>query len=201
MIVYNLFPTAVAKFELGRDYTAEELTFIYGQPTRANTGNSTSKSQYVLRHESMSGLKNFIESSLCTYLKQIYDPKNNVSLRITQSWLNYTKPGQFHHKHSHENSFVSGVLYIKASHEKDKIHFYNESYRQIYLSTENFNVYNSRSWWLQVNTGELMLFPSSMTHMVDRVKDDERISLAFNTFPIGNVGEDLELTALNLEGT
>ena len=28
MITYNLFPTAVAKFELGRDYTAEELAFV-----------------------------------------------------------------------------------------------------------------------------------------------------------------------------
>ena len=201
MTVYNLFPTPVVKFELGRDYTAEELAFVYDQPTRANTGNKTSENHYVLRYDSMSELKNFIESSLCTYLKQIYDPKNNVSLRITQSWLNYTQSGQFHHKHAHENSFVSGVLYIKASHEKDKIHFYNESYRQIHLPTENFNAYNSRSWWLPVTAGDLMLFPSSTTHMVDTVKDDERISLAFNTFPVGHIGDDFALTALNLEGT
>jgi hypothetical protein len=31
---------------------------------------------------------------------------------VTQSWLNWTKPGQWHHKHSHPNSLYSGVLYL-----------------------------------------------------------------------------------------
>lgn len=38
--------------------------------------------------------------------------------------------------------------------------------------------------------------------MVETVTgDDTRISLAFNTFPVGNVGDELNLTGLNLEET
>ncbi len=199
MITYNLFPTAVARFELGRDFSAEEMSFVDTQPTHKNMGNTTSDDYYVLRHDTMSSLKEFVENSVNEYLKSIYAPKHDVSLRLTQSWLNYTKPGQYHHKHAHPNSFISGVLYLKAAREKDKIYFYKDGYQQVKLPTDNHNVYNSESWWLEVGAGDLMLFPSSLTHMVETVQGDERVSLSFNTFPVGYVGDEGDLTALYLE--
>jgi len=150
VITYNLFPTAVAKFELGRDYTAEELAFVDEQPMHSNMGNTTSDDRYVLRHDTMANLKAFAEASVNEYLLSIYTPKHDLSLRLTQSWLNYTKPGQYHHKHAHPNSFVSGVLYLKAARERDKIYFYKDGYQQVKLPTDNYNVYNSDSWWFEV---------------------------------------------------
>jgi uncharacterized protein (TIGR02466 family) len=197
--IYNIFPTPVARFQLGREFTAKELSFVGEQPTHNNSGNTTSDDRYVLRHDTMASLKAFADASVAEYLKTIYAPKNEVSLRLTQSWLNYTKPGQFHHKHAHPNSFVSGVLYLKAARERDRIYFYRESYQQIKLSTDNWNLHNSDSWWFEVGAGDLMLFPSSLTHMVETVQGDERVSLAFNTFPVGYVGEEKDLTALHLE--
>jgi uncharacterized protein (TIGR02466 family) len=197
--LYSIFPTAVAKFELGRDFTAEEMAFVNWQPTHRNSGNATSNDRYVLKNMAFCKLKEFAESCVAEYLKTIYAPKHNVSLRLTQSWLNYTKPGEFHHKHAHPNSFVSGVLYLKAAREQDKIYFYREGYQQIKLPAENYNQHNSDSWWFEVGAGDLMLFPSSLTHMVETVQGEERVSLAFNTFPVGYVGEEEQLTALNLE--
>ena len=199
MIPYNLFPTAVAKFELGRDYSAEEMEFVGSQPTHNNMGNTTSDERYVLRHDTMANLREFVENSVAEYLKSIYAPKNEVSMRLTQSWLNYTKPGQFHHKHAHPNSFISGVLYMKAARQRDRIYFYKDGYKQISLPTDNYNLYNSESWWFEVGTGDLLLFPSSLTHMVETVQEDERISLSFNTFPVGYVGDESSLTALHLK--
>ena len=199
MITYNLFPTAVAKFELGRDYSAEEMEFVGSQPTHNNMGNTTSDERYVLRHDTMANLREFVENSVAEYLKSIYAPKYEVSMRLTQSWLNYTKPGQFHHKHAHPNSFISGVLYMKAARQRDKIYFYKDGYKQISLPTDNYNLYNSESWWFEVGTGDLLLFPSSLTHMVETVQEDERISLSFNTFPVGYVGDESSLTALHLK--
>jgi len=60
-------------------------------------------------------------------------------------------------------------------------------------------LYNSESWWFEVGTGDLLLFPSSLTHMVETVQEDERISLSFNTFPVGYVGDESSLTALHLK--
>jgi uncharacterized protein (TIGR02466 family) len=174
------------------------MAFVDGQPTHKNMGNTTSDDRYVLQHDTFAKLREFAEACVAEYLKTIYAPKHDVSLRLTQSWLNYTKPGEFHHKHAHPNSFVSGVLYLKAARAKDKIYFYKDGYQQIKLLTDQWNPHNSESWWFEVGTGDLMLFPSSLTHMVETVQDDERVSLAFNTFPVGYVGEEESLTALHI---
>jgi uncharacterized protein (TIGR02466 family) len=198
MEVFNLFPTAVAKFNFDRDFSSEEIIFINSQETHKNVGNTVSNDSYVLRHQVMADIKGFAETSVDKYLRSICIPKNSVSLRITQSWFNYAKLNEFHHKHEHPNSFISGVMYIKASEERDKIHFHRNGYRQIFLPVADWNLYNSESWWLPVNTGDLFIFPSSLTHSVEPVKE-ERISLSFNTFPVGYVGEEESLTALHLK--
>ena len=199
MNMYNLFPTPVAEFYLGRDFTAEESTFVDQQPVHKNMGNTTSDDRYVLTHKTMAAVHEFVQSCVNKYFQEIHAPMNTVSLRITQSWFNYSKPGEWHHKHAHPNSFVSGVLYMKAAKDSDKIYFHRDGYRQIDIPTNNFNVYNSASWWLPVETGKLMLFPSSLIHSVEPVTaDDTRISLAFNTFPVGYVGHEDTLTALLL---
>lgn len=198
MILHGLFPTPVGKFSLNREFTDFEFAFCNSQETHKNIGNTTSNNSYVLNHTHMASLREFVEQSVSTYFNGIHAPKNDVKLRITQSWFNYSKSGEFHHKHAHANSFVSGVLYMKALREKDKIYFYNDQYRPIDIPTEKWNVYNSQSWWLEVNTGDLMLFPSSLTHSVEPVQNEERISLAFNTFPVGYVGQENALTALHL---
>jgi uncharacterized protein (TIGR02466 family) len=199
VLVHNLFPTPVAKFFIGRDFTAEELAFVEQQPTHNNMGNTTSDDRYVLTHKTMSDIYAFTQNCVDKYLANIHAPRNKVSLRVTQSWFNYSKHGEWHHKHSHANSFVSGVLYMKAVKDTDKITFHKEEHKWFEFPTDKFNEYNSPSWWLPVETGQLMLFPSSLAHSVPQVEANEtRISLAFNTFPVGYVGQEETLTALHL---
>ena len=199
-MLHNLFPTPVGIYKLERDLTEKEVDFIKGQETRPNMGNMTSVNNTLLRHKQMTKLRDFIETSLADYFTTVYNPKHKVDLKITQSWSNYTEPGQWHHKHEHPNSFVSGVFYPQANRETDKIYFYRSGFQQIKFPPENWNVYNSESWWFEVGTGDLILFPSSLTHMVETVQGDQtRISLSFNTFPVGNIGEEISLTGLNLE--
>ena len=146
MVIHNIFPTAVGKFELGRDITPEEMAFVESQPTHKNMGNTTSNNRYVLQDAALSDLKSFIEASVAEYFKTIYTPKHDVSLRLTQSWLNYTAPGEFHHRHVHPNSFVSGVFYVKAARERDRINFYRDGYQQIKFSSDNYHLLNCDSW-------------------------------------------------------
>jgi uncharacterized protein (TIGR02466 family) len=162
-------------------------------------GNTTSDNRYVFKDEELANLNAFAESCVEQYLKEVYAPKHNVKLRITQSWLNYTKEGQHHHKHAHPNSLISGVLYLKADATKDKIYFFKDGYERIKLETENWNLFNSESWWVPVETNKLVLFPSNFTHMVQTVEAEKtRVSLAFNTFPKGYIGNDDSLTGLHL---
>jgi len=198
-MIHNLFPTPVGRYELGRDLTAKELSFLKNQETRSNAGNTTSKDNTILKNKELTKLRDFLETSISEYFKTVYNPKHQVNLKITQSWTNYTENGQYHHKHAHPNSFVSGVFYVQANKEKDKIYFYRDGYQQIKFPPSEWNVWNSESWWFEVGTGDLILFPSSLTHMVETVQHDQtRISLSFNTFPVGQVGDEMDLTGLSL---
>ena len=199
MVINNLFPTPVGSFELGRDLSKLEQKFLFNLETRPNQGNVTSTNNYVLRDNRLSSLRLFLNNSLQEYFQATMSPQDNVKLEITQSWINYTKTGQYHHKHTHPNSIISGVFYIQASKEIDKLFFYNESYQQIKIVPKEFHVYNSESWWLPVETGQLLLFPSSLTHMVATTSgEDDRISLSFNTFYKGKLGDEVALTGLTL---
>jgi uncharacterized protein (TIGR02466 family) len=199
MVINNLFPTAVGLFELGRDLSKVEQKFLFNLESHSNTGNSVSTNNYVLQDKKLSSLGSFFNDSLQEYVQTTLALKDEVSLQITQSWVNYTKKGQYHHKHAHPNSIISGVFYIQAVKDVDKIHFFNENYKQIRIYPKEFNVYNSESWWLPATTGTLYLFPSHLTHMVERVTtDDIRISMSFNTFYKGTIGDERALTALIL---
>lgn len=199
MNMHHLFPQPVAFFDIGRDLTDAEIAFLMTQDRKPNKGNTTSKDTAILQHKDMTGLRQFCEDALAEYFGAVHNPVNDVHLRITQSWLNYTEPGQFHHKHAHPNSLVSGVFYVQANDETDKIYFYRDVYQQIKLPPKEWNLFNSESWWLPVGTGKLILFPSSLTHMVETVQGEQtRVSLAFNTFPVGVIGDDTLLTGLSV---
>jgi uncharacterized protein (TIGR02466 family) len=199
MVINNLFPTPVAGFELGRDLSEVEREYLFNLKTRPNSGNSTSVESNVLGHLKLHSLAEFLNTSLQEYFNTVYAPKHDAKLCITQSWVNYTNPGQYHHKHAHANSLISGVFYIQAVKETDKLYFFNDPYQQIKIQTKEFNMYNSPSWWLEAATGALYLFPSSLTHMVEEVKGEAtRISLSFNTFPRGVVGDEEALNDLKL---
>ena len=199
-LIHNLFPTAVGTYKVNRELTEKELKFIKEQETRPNMGNITSVDNYILKNKILSKIRTFIQDSIKDYFETIYKPNNDVSLQITQSWLNYTEPGQHHHKHAHPNSFISGVFYPQANKETDKIFFFREQYQALSIKPREWNIWNSESWWLEVGTGDLMIFPSRLSHMVETVNGtDTRISLSFNTFPVGNLGDEKDLTGLRIE--
>ena len=196
----SLFSIPVGQYKIDRELTKKEMNFFLKQPQRANLGNTTSTNSYILNRKELTSLRNELENKLQVYFEQVYSPKYDVSLRITQSWVNYTKKGQFHHKHRHPNSFISGVYYIETT-GIDRIYFHNDRAPMIDIVPTEWNSWNSKTWWTEAKKGSLVLFPSSLEHNVEVVNTDEtRISLSFNTFPIGDIGEEKDLTGLKLEG-
>ena len=199
--VHGLFPTPVLFAKFHRDWTKEEKEFFdeTAKSTTQNTGNLTSADRYVLDHDVMKDIREYYQFYLNYYMEKIYAPKYSVETYITQSWMNYTKTGQFHHKHAHPNSWLSGCIYVSTEREKDRITFYKEGYNRINLPTENFNPYNSESWWFSVGTGDIVIFPSYLTHMVEQTtSSDTRVSIAINTFLKGYIGDEHSLTGLHL---
>lgn len=199
MKIHSLFPTPVAFFHIERSLSQLEKLHLCSQETRKSMGNQMTVETNVLSKKELTGLRAFIQASLQNYLEIVYNPKTNCSLEITQSWVNYTHPGEYHHRHDHPNSVVSGVFYIDVDDNNDSIFFFNREYRQLQIFPKEFNIFNSDSWSLPVKTGELILFPSSLPHMVTITKSNKvRTSLAFNTFLRGDIGNIDGLTNLEI---
>jgi len=199
--INGIFPTPIYTSKLNRELTNKELSFIDKSKLDVfkNEGNTTSNDNYILNNKAFKDLKDELVLRVQDYFDKVISPANNITPYITQSWLNYTETNQYHHKHAHPNSLVSGVFYINCNEEHDKIKFFNEKYKPIKLETKDWNLWNSESWWFSLKTGDIILFPSSLTHMVETKQgDNTRISLAFNVFIKGTVGDNKSLTELIL---
>jgi uncharacterized protein (TIGR02466 family) len=199
--IHGIFPTPIYFSKLNREFTNKELLFIDKTKLDVynNEGNKTSNDNYILNNKAFKDLKEELDLRVKDYFDKIICSANNITPYITQSWLNYTETNQYHHKHAHPNSLVSGVFYINCDEKFDKIKFFDENYKTIQPEIKEFNIWNSTSWWFSVKTGDVILFPSSLTHMVETKEgDNTRISLAFNVFIKGTVGNNKNLTELHL---
>ena len=203
-IIYNLFPVPVYKTEMQRKLTNEEINFAINEKKHCykNEGNINTKDNYILNRPELRNIKKFLEKQCKNYLDTIICPSNKVKLYITQSWLNSTEADQYHHKHEHPNSVISGTFYFDAEESMDKIMFTSNRGYQLMspsINHKKFNTWNSETWWFPVKTGDLYMFPSSTTHQVQTKKgNNTRISLAFNTFYKGTIGSARRLTELIL---
>jgi len=200
-IINGIFPTPIYISKLNREITNKELSFIdkIKLDVYKNEGNTTSNDNYILNNKAFKDLKQDLDLRVKDYFDKIICPANNITPYITQSWLNYTETNQYHHKHAHPNSLVSGVFYINCDEKFDKIKFFNDKYQTIKPEVKNWNIWNSESWWFSVKTGDIILFPSSLTHMVETKEGtNTRISLAFNVFIKGAIGNNKNLTELIL---
>ena len=166
-----------------------------------NFGNSFSNNSYIF-NDKLKRIKQFCEQHLKIYVEKVICPSEAIDLYITQSWLNITKPGEAHHQHYHSNSIISGVFYI-STEEDDKISSEDPNCKlkeQIRFDVKEFNPFNSTTWVFPAITNELILFPSWIDHQVGQniTATTDRISLSFNTFIRGHLGNQLNKNELFL---
>ena len=192
-----LFPTPVMRTNIDRVFSQEELACVEKHLKGAlrNESNLTSANNYIFNEPEFLELKNIATKYINYYINRVYKPKNAVDIFITQSWLNWTSKGEYHHKHDHPNSFISGVMYIQTDPFKDEITFYKLGYSFIDLEATSYDIFNCHDCHLTVKSGDIVLFPSHLTHNVNQTRSDKtRISLAFNTFIRGTFGDNQRLT-------
>jgi len=197
----QLFPTPVLISSYPFDYS-KELEWIKNQscrkPNVSQVGqnlNQQSTDTFILDNSEMSRVKQFIDSKLKEFVVNIMG--SDAEMVITQSWLNRNNKGQSHHEHSHPNSMVSGVWYPQMHEKLPPIQFKIGQQRGVSFSIEKYNHFNNETFILPMKRGELILFPSNLQHSVPvNQSDEERISLSFNTWCKGSLGNLKSLTYL-----
>lgn len=200
MNIELLFPVPIGFDNLSKSLTQKQVDFISKQPMRSNITNRSSLNNYLLESSELADVKQELNRAINNYFQMVFAPKDDVSLYITQSWSNVTHPGECHHAHTHPNSFISGVLYVSTD-ATDNIMFVRPMVNGISVNVDavEWNIFNSITWQYPVKSGGIVLFPSSLGHEVPTtVSKTSRVSLAFNTFLRGRLGDPSDLTELHL---
>jgi uncharacterized protein (TIGR02466 family) len=198
-VIHALFPTPVYQTVL-REFTPQELEFIKALTPTKNVGNRVSLDTNIFGNLALADLKSLCLEALQDYVLKVLAPQSDVSFYITQSWANFTDTHEFHHQHTHQNSIISGVLYIETT-ENDRIFFHHpELYEQFSFGQSSYNMWNSKSWFFDVKAPQLFIFPSSLIHRVaTKETPGTRISVSFNTFVKGKFGVNDQLNELELK--
>ena len=199
MILCDIFPTAIAINQIKIDQLELNLLLALADDTAnfvKNKNNVFHNDVYLL--DKLPKLAKDISNCIDDYTLNVLG--EDASLHYTQSWLNINTPGASHHKHSHVNSIISGVLYLQTTETSGKFLVHRQDTRTVKNKTKNFNKFNVEYLFFEPKPFELYLFPSSLEHSVEENKSNEnRISLSFNTFYHGTINAtDSRLTELKI---
>ena len=185
----TLFPSLVYKSNINRLLSDDEKKLIQDKSLEIqnNKFNSSSVDNKILNNNNFKYINNFIQEKINFFIKTIIQPKHNLSCYVTESWLNFNKRGDSHHKHFHKNSFLSGVFYLSVN-ENDSITFLSPIKNLFDIEKSEENELNADYARVKIKNGDLVIFYSHLDHKVDINQNNEtRISLSFNTFIKGKL--------------
>ena len=194
----QIFPTPVLITKYEGDLS-KDIKYIDNLPYKEQKGNANFKSEdsYLLEIEELKNIKNFFYESLNKYTKNIN--QSDQRLVITQCWANKNPKGSKHHEHVHPNSIISGVFYFRQDPKLPPISFSKSIQHGMKLDPKKYNNLNSETFLLPCDTGELLLFPSSLKHSVPtNMGKVSRLSMSFNTFSVDTLGSKNSLTHLDI---
>ena len=200
----SIFPTPVVKFRVPDELMnfvpslKEKLT----ENPKNNSSHTMSLSSYVLDAAKFRSLKDWLTIRTTEFMRLVLTIDSDAVL--TQSWVNKNAPDQYTHQHPHQNSIVSGVLYMDVPDGNSLIVFHKPDdgghghfvlLPKYYDSEGRDCTYSSRSYKLPISAGELVLFPSWLIHSVPVNKtSNDRWSLAFNSMTSAGLGVRAHLT-------
>jgi len=192
-----LFAYPLLRSDERYDLKDSERNFIKSLDSRDTGNNKISNNTYVLNSPELKYLKQWCMGFVDKYyfdVMQFADSKPYIS----QSWVNFNEKGDLHKVHCHPNSFISGVFHFEDNQSGIEFSNYDMIFKTIQPKVKH-NIFNSFSWQYPTRKNALILFPSSLWHRVEtNTSEDVRMSLSFNTWISGEVGQEQDLTSLKL---
>ncbi len=204
-IVYPLFSTPVYHVEdTGLRIEENILKDLENLPLPDRNGPGLTEDLYILKKPELRSAYDVVKQHLDFYVKNICG--FNEEFILINTWLTRNKTGQNHYRHFHPNSIFNGVLYLRADPNTAPIHFHGKTALSkgfdFTYTIDNFNIYNSENWQVPVQTGSLLIFPSTLEHSAGVNESPEtRICLGFNAFVRAKFGShdyasDIDLSNL-----
>ena len=142
-------------------------------------------------------LKKEIESHCNLFVRKYLSVSENAKFYLQNSWSVKHNPGDKAQIHSHGNSLLSGVYYLKTNTNTGNLvfhknHIYTNTFHQsIRFDYDESNNLNTGQYIMDANEGKIFIFPSHLEHSVEENKSNEqRYSLAFNFYVRGDFGKE-----------
>jgi len=137
---------------------------------------------------------NLVEEYRITPLIEILDIKinefakalgSNRKLNVSSLWANINNIGNYNIPHKHPNSFISGVLYLTNSTSGLIIENPNRNIEYHWRLKDFDNPYShtilNEGWRYEPKEKDCIIFPGWVTHSVEPSKENNRVSIAFNS--------------------
>ena len=185
----NLFPSPVHIFDINEfDKLQDDLIdYVYELKKQDPNGHIISnRGGWQSKGFNLNFDGGIIHTTILEVLKSFSFIKNTTNM-VTSAWVNVNSPGSYNVRHSHPESHLSGVMWVKCPKDSGKIEFVNptsfQSYTEIEAYIDKFKektlVYPS--YWFTPMEGRMIVFPSHLEHEVNQNKSNEdRISISFN---------------------
>ena len=151
-----------------------ELSKEYPSDKRSNELGWQSKTEFY-REECVLNLGKFVNECLQKYIKKTIDTSIIKDCRITDLWANICPKYSYHKRHTHPNSDLSGVYYVKVPKSAPELIFSNPHryMRPLIIGSADTAIVPSE--------GLCVIFDSGLEHEVNiNLSDESRISLSFN---------------------
>ena len=112
--------------------------------------------------------------------------RDDLDLRVESMWVNVNHPYSYNAPHTHPNSYMSGVYYVKVpKNSGDLVLKHPSNLQSIFTPSgviKSYNEYNCSKWNITPEAGKLIMFPSWIEHEVaQNLSGEDRLSIAFNT--------------------
>lgn len=160
-----------------------------------NAGRSYIPEAKTLHNEThLIELHRWVQSCINDAKRKIGWRKETIpELAITQSWLNRSDTGEEHHRHIHQLSILSGIMYITEPAETEFIVPSIYSLPTI-IAPDKKSQFKSNTTTFKARAKTLVIFPSSLKHGVGpNLEPFSRYTLSVNTWIKGEHGVSDEL--------
>ncbi len=107
----------------------------------------------------------------------------NKNIRISEMWAIINERDDFNVLHTHPNSYLSSAYYVKAGKNCGKFEIENPNIakRHFFPEIASQNELNLEVASIDINEGDLLIFPSYLPHKVGKNESGEdRIVISFN---------------------
>jgi hypothetical protein len=202
--LYHLFPTPLYSVNFNKEFTSDELAFINDDSNYDSNNINlnpiiSSNNNTILNSIELLRVKEFIIEHLNNFSSQVMCIDNPIF--PTMSWLNKTVQGKNHYQHHHVNSIITGVFYFTDDPAPIDLHVdRNVISSPLKMFPVSYNEFNSHKNTFNVRKGDLILFPSYLEHSTHTtISTNNRISLSFNTWTSGIIGQEVNYSYLDLD--